>query len=194
MVLCVCNWQQTEYGCQWCHHAYAEKTKLRIDAESLKRELWCIRESIFSPTHIGTHEVLQVGALGILVSPKSFSQMAAFRSTCQSKSRPPFSTFLTTPADVFLSSFPPFHSINRPVLAVFEKGTVNTRTGFERGWAQRACCSQSPDEIEAFTPAPDRRLTHADQQLPCVWSPPHDLTFHSGTFPDNIILQYNLAC
>lgn len=144
-----------------CHRAYVGKKTLnrcRITEE---------RIAIFSLTH-RTHEVLQVGALELLVSPKSFSQMSAFRSTCQNKSRPLFSTFLSTPADIFLSSVPPSHSVNRPALAVLKKGTVNTQTGFERGRAQCACCSHSPDETEAFTPAPDRRLTHADQQLPCV--------------------------
>lgn len=148
---------------------------LRIDAESPKREL----PFFLSP--IGPMRFYR-WVLELLVSPKSFSQMAAFRSTWQSKSRPLFSTFLSTPADIFLSSVPPSHSVNRPALAVLEKGTVNTQTGFERGRAQRACCSQSPDETEAFTPAPDRRLTHANQQLPCVWSSPSRAHVSFGDF------------
>lgn len=77
---CICKFMYLfdSFGCDRirlsvadnCHRAYVEK-KLRITEE---------RTAIFSLTH-RTHEVLQVGALELLVSPKSFSQMAAFRST-----------------------------------------------------------------------------------------------------------------
>lgn len=134
------------------------------------------------------------------VSPTNLNQLPSLKwlpSEADGKIRAahfstPSRASLLTSFSLPLPSVALFHSINRSLLAAVGKGTVNTQRGLERGWAQRACCSQSPDETEVFTPAPDRQLTLADQQLPRVWSPPRRLTFHSGTFSDNIIRENNL--